>query len=276
MTEPYATVNAISGGPTLWHRYSSPSAPVPNEGTATVDDNDFLEEDGTLLGTFNATYQFEANPFGDGFGMRFNGGGGLGRDAATKPLNPRGTMMVVFRSDGVPVSPNALLAFHFGFDNDVIRIGLDGDGFPFYLMQTNSSNRQFWRLDGTSLDDDAVHSIMVVTAPDAVSDPVFYVDGVDISSSLAFTPDSTIDNNAWASQFDIGSGASRVDLTTAQDPGRIRNPMGNVVMYESLVFDDVVGPADALVIHDLLTGTPPPPPPPVTLFRRRGFRQYPY
>lgn len=241
MAEPFDTINAINTGPEHWWRFSVASGSVPDEGQATAR---VLNPEIGNSGAFNGTYQFDVNPFGDGFGIRFNGQGGL-QAAGTGLTSARGTMFIVYRTVGNPTTEQAQFGFRVGSDQDYVDISSDDIGRIQYRIQDGPQNTDAELFfGGTGQNDSAVHSMAVSPGPNATTAPDVWMNGVTLSVTHA--GDGALADNYWWDSFveliNVGMRGGVLDLEVS-----------NMVAYEFLLWDTVLTAQQISDVHDVLT-----------------------
>ncbi len=239
MPEPYDTINAINTGPEHWWRFSVASGSVTDEGQATARNLNALAGGS---GSFNGTYRFDANPFGDGFGIRFNGQGGF-QATSTGLSTARGTMFVVFRSVGNPGTAQFQFGFRAGNDIDYCHLSAHTDGSILYVIQDGSSDDEFFN-GSSGNNDSAVHSMAVIPSASTTVEPDLFVDGSSIS--LAAHVEDNVPDNYWWDSFteiiNVGMRGAILDFEAT-----------NLVAYEMLLFDTVLSAQQISDVHDILT-----------------------
>ena len=248
--EPYSSIiGSAASYPNIWWRFNPASGSIPNDPaadavTATLDAHNAPD-------VLNATYRFEASPTGetDEYGLRFNGSGGFFESAASDvPGAGPHTYVISFRSDGaVPTGDGlAILNSFAGVDTDMHRIALNDDGTVTVHIQNASTQKEFWNVTGVNVLDDAVHTIIWVTASSDPGDPTVYVDGV--AETLSGHVDDSVPDD-----YDIGDYAE--SWAVGYMGGQNGNQADDIVVYDVLLYEGAPSAGEALTIHKALTGT---------------------
>lgn len=240
MAEPYDTINALGNGPQHWWRFSVASGNVTDEGTGTARD---LAPQSSNTGAFNGTYRFDTNPFGDGFGVRFNGQGGF-EGSSIAMAGTRGTMFVVYRTVGTPSTDAFHFGFDAGFDIDYCHLAIGNGSDILYRIQDAGADDEIWFSGDVSADNSAVHSMSVSNPADSTSDAIMSFDGSSLS--VTFNGDDDVPNNHWWNNF--------VEQVHVGVRGSVDTlAVSNLIAYELLLFDTVLTTQELSDAHDILT-----------------------
>jgi hypothetical protein len=269
MAEPYDTIDALT--PTAWWRFGATAAPTPDEGTGNSStQNRQLTETSTgqggVLAAFNWTYQYEANPLGDGYGMLANGGGGLftSRDAFNDGTTADFTMLAHYRS--TVGTDNGTANYMAGTFKTYLapptytttataytRIYLDGGELGF-STQYNDATFKTWETSGTgSIDlwDQQPHTICVVN-PTGTSGtlPTMYIDGVLQTVTLTASGSSIGDNYGPAMNYPNHN--TGIGYNGANSPP---NEIDEIVFYDVIYFQEHLTQQEVENVHVALGGT---------------------
>jgi hypothetical protein len=248
--EPYSSITGTTASyPNIWWRFNPASGSIPvdpaaDAATATLDAHNAPD-------ALNATYRFEASPTGetDEYGLRFNGSGGfLETGASDAPGAGPHTYVISFRSDGaIPTGDGlAILNSFAGVDTSMHRIALNDDGTVSVHIQNASTQKEFWNVTGVNVLDDAVHTIIWVTAASDPADPIVYVDGV--AETLSGHVDDSVPDD-----YDLGDYSE--SWAVGYMGGQNGNQADDIVVYDVLLYDGAPSAGEALTIHKALTGT---------------------
>jgi len=254
VAQPYDTINAIGNGPREWWRYNEASGNIPNEGNSA--EARALQP----VQSFNGTYQVETGPDGDGFGLEFNGVGFLQSVGPINNVNAyasRGTVMHVLRHKGVPNKDDYHLVFSTGVDQSELYLSAHRDGIILEFKQTPFTNGEATFTDnsffGMDFRDELAHSMTYVVGPDASTEGILYGDG--LGEVTIVNPDHVPDipDNWWLNSmpgafFNAGRRGTGSGLA-----------LDNIVIYETLVWDEVLTQAQVIEAHNaLVLGIFPP------------------
>ena len=274
MAEPYDTVNGITAGaPLHWWRFSDASGGVTGEGS--IASRDLGETSAAGLGTFNWTYQYEANPVGDGYGMLAGGQGGLieSADVWSGSVSQDFSMMAMWRSTTSSAHANSAWFGGYFNGNDVnyCRMMVTAYGI-YYAIQDASSDDRIWRQEnppsGIDLFDQQPHTICV-TNPTGTSGtlPTIYIDGIALTGvSIDYDVGTINDDHSPITDF---SGDTAIGFRGGNNSG----PVGDIVYYEWMGFDHHLSASEVLQIHEALGGNKVSNFQPKTI-RRRGRRLF--
>lgn len=245
MAEPYDTINAVGAGPAHWYRFSDVSDGVTDEGQGTARN---LSEQ-SAGGAFNWTYQAEANPAGDGYGMEHGGQGGL----LSSPLGltaARGAICLVFRTTAIDTAANLnyMAGTWAGFDVYYNVLGaFTGTGNPLALWQNNTTSLDYVHVAATNLRDNEPHSLIYIPPSTTSGTSHLYVDGVAAVSPTLVEAGTPVDNNVWwdsyGEQVAVGYRGAVNDA-----------PNDDVVIYEVAMWDELLTAGNVLTIHNALMG----------------------
>lgn len=273
MAEPYDTVNGITGGaPKNWWRFSDASGGVTGEGS--VSSRDLAETSAGTLGTFNWTYQYEANPVGDGYGMLHGGAGGLieSSDVFLGGTGTEFTMMAFYRTTAASAHANAQFfgGYFQGTDTDYCRMFADDTGV-WYATQDGTSDDRIWKTTDTAgkdLFDQQPHSICVVS-PTGTSGtlPTIYIDGIALTGVAITYQNGTVNDN-WSPVSDFNP-----DMAVGFRGGSNASPADEIVYYEWIGYDHHLSAAEVLQVHEAIGGTKASNFGPKTI-RRRGRQAF--
>ncbi len=239
----YSEINSVSGGPEHWWRFTNGGNRIDDQGTAT---RRHLTELSTTEGAFNGTYQAEANPAGDGFGMQFNGQGGMVDTSSALALaGSLGTIVVAFRTDGGTLLNSDRIASLFG-GNNRLELGITSSGYPQYRINDGASDENLWELQ-SAIDDDLVHTLAVSPASGAGTTPILFLDGLDVSGSLVHTDTDPVDNDLWWDDF--------IEQAAVGYKGDANNSsVDGVIVYEVVIFDGNLTSSQVRTVHNALLG----------------------
>ena len=232
--------------PEHWYRFSDASGGVTDEGYAgSLKDLSQIDDGGAA----NMTYQAEANPYGDGYGVKFNGQGGF-TSAHLGISGSTGTMIGVFRTTGTHVGGGWLFGLWDSFDDDYIRFGPNtSNGYPIYSIQDGGADDEYWVDLTGAVDDDAVHSVAITKPASTTATPIMHVDGVNQTSGLTHSGDDNVDNDWWwddsgfSEKVAVGVRGGVVNNTQAEE----------IVAYEFLIFNTALTDQEIADIHVILT-----------------------
>ncbi len=246
MAEPYDTIESIGSGPTNWYRMQSASGNVSNEGSQGSNDL-------TQISSFNGTYQYGTNPFGDtNAGILCNGTGGLASSGIASSY-AKGTMMMVIEANtaGSPTSDRYLTGVYDGqSDDDYVDIYVGAAGEPKYHIQDDTPDNQDWQVTASDVGDGDPHSVAAVCPTNASALPIIVIDGVAGTVTEASQEGTDIDNDWWMDEggWDNAGG----DNITAFYRGGFGTGHDDWIIYEILFWAERLTEAQIQTAHNAL------------------------